>query len=79
MWSESCSLVSAVQGLVSSSGPVYLSASAIVGLENLPGLPLLLLGIGGHSGSFFLRVPLTTALSFQMAKTWCLVFPLSEL
>ena len=77
MWSESCSLVSAVQGLVSSSGPVYLPQSAIVGLENLPGLPLLLLGIGGHS--FLLRVPLTTALSFQMAKTWCLVFPLSEL
>ena len=46
MWSESCSLVSAVQGLVSSSGPVYLPPSAIVALENLPGLPLLLLGIG---------------------------------
>ena len=77
--SESCSMVSVARGLVSSSDPVYLPPSAIVGLENFPGLPRLLLGIGGHTGSFFLRVPLTTALSFQMAKTWCLIFPISEL
>ena len=64
MWSESCSLVSAVQGLVSSSGPVYLSASAIVGLENLPGLPLLLLGIGGAHWIFLSQGPLDNGLVF---------------
>ena len=64
MWSESCSLVSAARGLVSSSDPVNLPPSAIVGLENLSGLPRLPLGIGGALWIFLSQGPLDNGLVF---------------
>ena len=44
--------------------PVGLPQSAIVGLENLPGLPLLLLGIAGALWIFLTQGPLDNGLVF---------------